>query len=91
LTVGHNSPNDRRRGGSRSEARFWLLLRGVVPLLLVALLVLPGPTLAVWWVAGGAFRWRYLLIGGAISAALLVLLGLAFGWTLGRIVRGPRR
>jgi uncharacterized membrane protein len=68
-----------------------MLVRGVVPLLLVALSLLAGPTLAVWWAIGGSLSWRHILIGGAISVALLALMGLALGWAIGRIGRGRRR
>ena len=72
-------------------AQLIVLVRGVVPLLLVALALLIGPTLVVWWVDGGSLRWQYVLIGGAISAVLLVLMGLALGWAMGQLGRGRRR
>jgi hypothetical protein len=89
LSVEHDSPKD-GRGRPTLIARLVLLARGVVPLLLVALGLLAGPTLAVWWVVGGSLSWRHVLIGGAISAALLLLMGLALGWAIGRIGRGRR-
>ena len=69
-----------------------LLLRGAIPLIAAALALLAGPTLLVWWLMGGVFGWRHVLIGGAISVGLLVALGLAFGWAIGRAGRsGPHR
>jgi hypothetical protein len=67
-----------------------LLLRGVVPLALVVLALLAGPTLAVWWLRGGPFGWDDALIGGAASLALLAGLGIALGWAVGRMGRGRR-
>jgi uncharacterized BrkB/YihY/UPF0761 family membrane protein len=69
------------------NARWFIFLRGAVPLLLVALALLAGPVLLVWWLRGGRFGMDDLLIGGAISAALLIVAGLAFGWAVGRIGR----
>jgi hypothetical protein len=67
-----------------------LLLRGVVPLALVVLALLAGPTLVVWWLRGGPFSWDDALIGGAVSVALLAGLGIALGWAVGRMGRGRR-
>jgi uncharacterized BrkB/YihY/UPF0761 family membrane protein len=72
------------------NSRYFLFLRGAVPLLLVALALLAGPALLVWWLRGGPFGVDDALIGGAISVVLLIVLGLAFGWAVGRIVRGRR-
>ncbi|HET9223741.1 MAG TPA: hypothetical protein VFO07_14615 [Roseiflexaceae bacterium] len=91
MSVERQPQNDRRGGGSALIAQLIVLVRGVVPLLLVALALLIGPTLVVWWVDGGSLSWRYVLIGGAISAALLVLIGLALGWAMGQLGRGRRR
>src|SRR5262245_1027922 len=72
------------------NSRFVLCLRGAVPLLLVALALLVGPALLVWWLRGGTFGVDDALIGGAISVVLLILLALTFGWAVGRIGRGRR-
>lgn len=63
----------------------WLLLRAIVPLAAIALIVLAGPALLTWWLLGGSFGWRHVLIGGAISLALLVGGGFLFGWAIGRM------
>ena len=76
---------------SIENRRVWLLLRGVVPLLVVALALLAGPTLLVWWLLGGPFGLRHALIGVAISLGLLAGMGLALGWAVGRMGRGRRR
>lgn len=68
-----------------------LFLRGAIPLLMVALALLVGPTLLIWWLSGAALSWRQVLIGGAISLGLLIALGLAFGWAVGRIKRSSRK
>ena len=68
--------------------RVGLFLRGYGPLLIVALAVLAGPTLLVWWLLDGPFRWHHALIGGAASLAVLGGIGLALGWAVGRIRRG---
>ena len=68
-----------------------MFLRGAVPLLLVALALLAGPALLVWWLRGGRFGLDDLLIGGAISIALLIVAGLGFGWAVGRIGRARRK
>ena len=91
MSVERQPQNDRRGGGSTLIAQLIVLVRGVVPLLLLALALLIGPTLVVWWVDGGSLSWRYVLIGGAISALLLVLIGLALGWAMGQLGRGRRR
>lgn len=65
-----------------------LLLRGAGPLLLVGLALLAGPTLAAWWLLGGGpLGWRQIVIGAAISLALLLGVGLALGWAMGRLRR----
>jgi uncharacterized BrkB/YihY/UPF0761 family membrane protein len=69
------------------NSHLFLLLRGAVPLLLVALALLAGPALLVWWLRGGSFGMDDALIGGAISVALLIIAGLVFGWAVGRIGR----
>src|SRR5262245_28471444 len=73
---------------SMSSARVFLFLRGAVPLLLVGLALLAGPALLVWWLRGGPFGVDDALIGGAISVVLLIVVGLTFGWAVGRVVRG---
>lgn len=67
-----------------------LLLRGAVPLALVALALVGLPTLVAWWLMGGPFGWRHLLAGLAGGAVLLALGGLALGWAMGRFVRRDR-
>jgi uncharacterized BrkB/YihY/UPF0761 family membrane protein len=69
------------------HSQFFTFLRGAVPLLLVAPVLLAGPALLVWWLRGGPFGLDDALIGGAISVALLLGAGLAFGWAVGRIGR----
>lgn len=73
--------NKRDNAGSQ----LFIFLRGAVPLLLSALALLAGPSLLVWWLRGGPFSLPDALIGGAISAALLIVAGLVFGWAVGRI------
>jgi hypothetical protein len=73
------------------HSQLFILLRGAVPLLLIALALLAGPTLLVWRLRGGPFGLDDALVGGAISVALLVALGLAFGWAIGRMGRGRRK
>jgi uncharacterized BrkB/YihY/UPF0761 family membrane protein len=75
---------------SLPNSSFFIFLRGFVPLLLVVLAVLVGPTLIVWWLHGGALRLSDALIGGAVSLTLLLGAGLAFGWAVGRLGRGRR-
>jgi uncharacterized BrkB/YihY/UPF0761 family membrane protein len=72
------------------NSQLFIFLRGAVPLVIVALALLVGPTLLIWWLRGGPFGLDDLLIGGAISVALLMAAGLVFGWAVGRIGRGPR-
>jgi uncharacterized BrkB/YihY/UPF0761 family membrane protein len=79
------------RRSSILHSRLFLFFRGGVPLLLVALALLAGPALLAWRLRGGRFGFDDALIGGAISATLLIVLGLAFGWAIGRIGRGRRR
>jgi uncharacterized BrkB/YihY/UPF0761 family membrane protein len=81
---------ERHQRFSILHSQLFIFLRGAVPLLLVALALLAGPTLLVWWLRGGQFSMGDLLIGGAISVALLMVLGLVFGWAVGRIGRGRR-
>jgi len=69
------------------NAQLFILLRASGPLLLVALALLAGPALLVWWLRGGRFGLDDLLIGGVISVALLTVVGLVFGWAVGRIGR----
>jgi uncharacterized BrkB/YihY/UPF0761 family membrane protein len=73
------------------HSQFFIFLRGAVPLLILALALLAGPTLLVWWLRGGPFGVDDALVGGAISVALLVVLALVFGWAVGRIGRGRRK
>ena len=69
----------------------FIFLRGAVPLLLIALALLAGPALLVWWLRGGGqFGLDDLLIGGAISVVLLIVVGILFGWAVGRIGRARR-
>ena len=84
--------NEEERDNRHSirNSQFFMFLRGFVPLMLAALALLLGPTLAVWWLRGGAFCLGDALIGGAISAALLLAGGLAFGWAVGRLGRRRR-
>jgi hypothetical protein len=71
--------------------KLMLLLRGVVPLALVALLLIGLPTLLAWWLLGGPLGWQHLLLGLAGGAILVGLGGLILGWAMGRFVRrGPR-
>jgi uncharacterized BrkB/YihY/UPF0761 family membrane protein len=78
---------ERHQRFSLLHSQLFIFLRGAVPLLLVALALLAGPTLLVWWLRGGSFGIGDLLIGGAISVALLIVLRLVFGWAVGRIGR----
>jgi uncharacterized BrkB/YihY/UPF0761 family membrane protein len=73
------------------NSQLFIFLRGAVPLALVVLALLAGPTLLVWWLHGGPFGLDDALLGGAISVALLIALGLAFGWAVGKIGSGRRR
>jgi uncharacterized BrkB/YihY/UPF0761 family membrane protein len=73
------------------HSQLFIFLRGAVPLILVVLALLAGPTLLIWWVRGGPFAMDDLLIGGAISVALLIVAGVVFGWAVGRIGRAPRK
>ena len=77
--------------GSRRNAPASLLVRGAVPLIAVTLALVAGPTLLVWWLSGGPFRWSYTLIGGAISLGLLAAMGLTLGWAVGRMGRSRHR
>src|SRR6266496_1620962 len=69
--------NSQERGKRFSilHSRLFIFLRGAVPLLLVALALLAGPTLLVWWLRGGPFGLDDLLIGGSIILVLLVTPG----------------
>jgi len=73
------------------NSQLFIFLRGAVPLLVVALALLAGPALLVWWLRGGQFGLDDALIGGAISVALLAVAGLVFGWAVGRIGRARRK
>jgi uncharacterized BrkB/YihY/UPF0761 family membrane protein len=81
---------ERHQQFSIFNSQLFIFLRGAVPLLLVALALLAGPALLVWWLRGGRFGVDDLLIGGAISVALLIVAGLVFGWAVGRIGRRRR-
>ena len=85
------SDEERRQRFSIFNSRLFIFLRGAVPLLLVALALLAGPALLIWWLRGGPFGLDDLLIGGAISAALLIIAGLVFGWAVGRIGRTRKK
>jgi uncharacterized membrane protein YqjE len=64
--------------------RVMLFLRGAVPLALAAVGLVALPALVSWWVLGGAFGWRNIVVGLIGGAALLGLGGLALGWAMGR-------
>jgi uncharacterized BrkB/YihY/UPF0761 family membrane protein len=85
--------NDKERHQRFSilHSQLFILLRGAVPLVLVGLALLAGPTLLIWWLRGGPFGIDDALIGGAIGVGLLIVAGLVFGWAVGRIGRGRRR
>jgi hypothetical protein len=83
--------HDERSPALSERVRLALLLRAGGPLALAGLALLAGPALLVWWLRGGPFGLDDALIGGAISAALLLALALALGWTIGRMGRGRRR
>lgn len=82
---------ERHQRFSSLHSQLFIFLRGAVPLLLVALALLAGPALLIWWLHGGPFGLDDLLIGGAISVALLIVAGLVFGWAVGRIGRASRK
>jgi len=82
---------ERQQRFSILHSQLFIFLRGTGPLLLVALTLLAGPTLLIWWLRGGQFGMDDLLIGGAISATLLIVAGLVFGWAVGRIGRARRK
>ena len=46
---------ERHQRFSILHSQLFIFLRGAVPLLLVALALLAGPTLLVWWLRGGPF------------------------------------
>jgi uncharacterized BrkB/YihY/UPF0761 family membrane protein len=73
------------------NSRLFIFLRGAVPLLLAVPALLAGPALLIWWLRGGPFGLDDALIGGAISVALLIVLGLVFGWAVDQIGRRRRR
>ena len=79
------------RPSSIFNSRLFIFLRGGVPLLLAMLALLASPALLIWWLRGGPFGLDDALIGGAISLALLIVLGLVFGWAVGQMGRRPRR
>ena len=83
--------DERHERFSILHSQLFIFLRGAVPLLLVALALLAGPALLVWWLRGGPFDMADLLIGGAISVALLIAAGLVFGWAVGQIGRARRK
>lgn len=64
--------------------RVFLFLRGAAPLALVGLALVAAPALVSWWLLGGAFGWRNIVVGVVGGAALLGLGGLALGWAMGR-------
>ena len=82
-----NKRDNSQRRFSILHSQLFIFLRGAVPLLLVALALLAGPALLVWWLRGGTFGLDDALIGGAIGVALLAVAGLVFGWAVGRIGR----
>ena len=83
--------DERHQRFSILRSQLFIFLRGAVPLLLVALALLAGPALVVWWLRGGPFGMADFLIGGAISVALLIAAGLVFGWAVGQIGRARRK
>lgn len=74
-----------------TRQRIRLLVRAVVPLVVVVVALLAGPTLLVWVLLGGPFGWRHVLIGGGISLALLIGMGAALGWAIGKLGDRHRR
>jgi hypothetical protein len=70
--------------------RFGLLVRAVVSLAGAALLVVGIPALLAWWLMGGPFGWRHLLVGLGVALALALVAGLIFGWAVGRVRWGRR-
>jgi uncharacterized BrkB/YihY/UPF0761 family membrane protein len=85
------SDEERRKRFSIFNSQLFIFLRGAVPILLVVLALLAGPALLLWWLRGGSLGLDDLLIGGAISVALLIVAGLVFGWAVGRIGRTRRK
>ena len=83
--------DERHQRFSILHSQLFIFLRGAVPLLLVALALLAGPALLVWWLRGGPFGMADLLIGWSISVALLIAAGLVFGWAVGQIGRARRK
>lgn len=85
-------PEDRQQQPEHMAApsRGSLLLRSIAPLILVVLALLACPTLLVWWLLGGPFGMHHAVIGGVISLLLLLLIGMAFGWAIGSVARGPK-
>jgi uncharacterized BrkB/YihY/UPF0761 family membrane protein len=86
-----NKPDNAHSRFSIFNSQLFIFLRGAVPILLVVLALLAGPALLLWWLRGGSFGLDDLLIGGAISVALLIVAGLVFGWAVGRIGRTRRK
>ena len=76
---------------SHFYSQLLLALRGFGPLLLLALALLLGPALLLWWLRGGEWGLASALIGGAISLVLLLGMALIFGWAVGRLGRRRRK
>ncbi|WP_322487323.1 hypothetical protein [Chloroflexus sp.] len=70
------------------KRRIWLVARGVIPLLAVLVALISVPALLAWLIGGGPFGWPHLLIGMGVTAGLLVIGGLIFGWALGKCLKG---
>jgi len=68
--------------------RFWLLVRGIGPLLAVLVVLIGGPALLAWLIGGGPFDWRYILIGLGVAVLLILVGGLILGWALGKRLKG---
>lgn len=64
--------------------RVVLFLRGAIPLLFVAALLIALPTLLAWWLIGGAFSWHHLAFGLGGAVLLLAIGGTWLGWAMGR-------
>jgi hypothetical protein len=68
--------------------RFWLVVRGIGPLLAVLVVLIGGPALLAWLIGGGPFDWRYILIGLGVAVLLILVGGLILGWALGKRLKG---